>query len=93
MGFLFALLRRKGSSERQKAGSNPKSATSAPGPGGAGSVSAPLERGRDPCSHRNQENGAQRWAGEWMLDRASHRQPQGRENATLMETSDISLPR
>lgn len=59
MGFLFALLRRKGSGERQKAGSNPLRATSAPGPGGPGSISAPLDQGRDLCSHSSQGNSAQ----------------------------------
>lgn len=38
MGFPFALLRIKGSGERQRAGSNPLSATSAPGPGGTGAL-------------------------------------------------------
>lgn len=46
MGFLFALLRINGSGERQRADSNPLSATSAPGTVGAGSISAPLEQGR-----------------------------------------------
>lgn len=86
MDFLFALLRRKGSGERQRAGSNPLSATSAPGSGGAGSISAPLEQGREtsvPTVAKGMVHSDSVENGVWTEPHTGRLKSGG--NATLME--------